>query len=150
MDHEEAGHRIRGSRLVLKGIVEGGAEGSLLVIDDYISFLGDIDPKSGVLRKKGFEGVDVRGKILVFRGAKGSTVGPYIIYSMAKNGVAPSAMVVAKADQIVVSGCVISNIPLAEAFGFSISSLRDYNGRKASILIKGSEAYMDIYFSIPQ
>jgi len=145
MDHERHGHKAGGSRLALKGIVEGSSEGSLVVIDDYISFLGDIDPKSGVLRKKGFEGVDLRGKILVFRGARGSTVGPYIIYSLAKNNIAPSAMVVSKADQIVVSGCVVSSIPLGEALGFSISSLRRYNGRRASILIKGFEAYMDIY-----
>lgn len=149
MDHERPGHGARGYRLALRGIVEGSAEGSLVVIDDYISFLGDIDPKSGILRRKGFEGIDIRGKILVFRGARGSTVGPYIIYSMAKNGVAPSAMVVAKADQIVVTGCVVSNIPLGEVLSFSISSLRDYNGRRASISIKGSEAYMDIYLSTP-
>jgi predicted aconitase with swiveling domain len=145
MDHEGHGHKVEGSRLALKGIVEGSAEGSLVVIDDYISFLGDIDPKSGVLRKKGFEGVDLKGKILVFKGARGSTVGPYIIYSLAKNNIAPSAMVVSKADQIVVSGCVVSSIPLGEALGFSISSLRCYNGRRASIVIKGFEAYMYIY-----
>ncbi len=52
MDHEEHGHKARGSRLALKGIVEESAEGSLVVINDYISFLGDIDPKSSVLRKR--------------------------------------------------------------------------------------------------
>jgi len=42
--------------IVLKGrgVVEGRAFGKTLVVDDYISFLGEIERSSGVLRKKGF------------------------------------------------------------------------------------------------
>jgi Uncharacterized conserved protein len=53
-----------------------------VVIDYYISFLGDMDPKSSVLWEEGFEGVDLRGKILVFRGARGSSCGWLVSIAM--------------------------------------------------------------------
>jgi predicted aconitase with swiveling domain len=135
----------RGSNVIrLRSIVEGYVEASLVVVDDYISFLGDMDPKRGVLRKRGYEGVEVRGRILVFRGSRGSTVGPYILYSAWKEGNAPSAMVVTKADQIVISGCVISNIPLGEIVGRDIAELRNYSGRKALIKLGPEEGFLMI------
>ena len=59
-------------------------------------------------------GENVKGKILVFPGGKGSTVGSYKIYEMAKLGTAPLAMIVEKAEPIIVVGCVLANIPLIE------------------------------------
>lgn len=116
----------------------------MLVIDDHISFLGDLDPKRGVIRKKGYEGVEVRGKILVFRGSRGSTVGTYIIYSISKAGTAPKAMIVDKADQIVITGCVVSNIVLGEAVGFRVKDLVGYNGRKALVRVERDQGIMEI------
>jgi len=89
--------------IVLKGrgVVEGRAFGKTLVVDDYISFLGEIERSSGVLRKKGFPETSVAGRILFFKGSKGSTVGPYVMYDLCKRGLAPSAMIVEKADQLV-------------------------------------------------
>lgn len=120
----------------LKSIVEGYVEAPVVVVDDYISFLGELDPKRGVLRKRGYEGVEVRGRILVFRGSRGSTVGPYIIYSAWKGGAAPAGMVVARADQIVITGCVVANIPLGEVSGAGIadiSELKRYTGSMARL-----------------
>jgi Uncharacterized conserved protein len=128
----------------LRSIVEGRVEAPIVVVDDYISFLGELDPSRGVLRKKGYEGVEVAGKILVFRGSRGSTVAPYIIYSAWKGGVAPAAMVVAKADQIVISGCVISNIPLGEALGLDISELKKYSGRRGVLELGAREGRLTI------
>ncbi|MEM0438931.1 MAG: hypothetical protein DJ555_06745 [Desulfurococcaceae archaeon] len=131
--------------LRLRGVVEGLGEGILLVIDDYISFLGDLDPKKGVLRKKGYEDVEVRDKILVFRGSRGSTVGTYVIYSISKAGLAPRAMIVDKADQVIITGCVVGNIVLGEALGFRVKDLAGYNGRYAVVRIKGNEGVLEIH-----
>ncbi len=115
-----------------------------MVIDDYISFLGDLDPGKGVLRRKGYEGVEVRDKILVFRGARGSTVGTYIIYSISKAGSAPKALIVDKADQVVITGCVVGNIALGEALGFRARDLVDYSGRRAVVMIRKNEGVLEI------
>ncbi|GAY24904.1 universally conserved protein [Desulfurococcaceae archaeon AG1] len=133
--------------LRLRGVVEGFGEGILLVIDDYISFLGDLDPKKGVLRKKGYEDIEVRDKILVFRGSRGSTVGTYVIYSISKAGLAPRAMIVDKADQVVITGCVVGNIALGETLGFRVKDLANYNGRHAMVKIRGNEGVLEIHSS---
>lgn len=114
------------------------------MIDDYISFLGDLDPRNGILRKKGYEGIEVRDKILVFRGSRGSTVGTYIIYSISKGGFAPRAMVVDKADQIVITGCVVGNIALGEALGFKARDLVGYSGRRALVRIWRDRGVLEI------
>ncbi|MEM4970199.1 MAG: DUF126 domain-containing protein [Sulfolobales archaeon] len=133
-----------GISIKLRSIVEGRVEAPIVVVDDYISFLGELDPKRGVLRKKGYEGVEVAGRILVFRGSRGSTVAPYIIYSAWKSGVAPAAMVVTRADQIIISGCVISNIPLGEARDLDVSWLKKYSGRRGFLDLGNREGELVI------
>jgi len=93
----------------VKPVVEGYARGDVLLVNRNISFLGDVDPDSGVLRNYG----SIRDKLLVFPGVSGSTVGPYIIYSLAKRAKAPKAMIVRNVDPLLITGCVLANIPLA-------------------------------------
>ncbi|MCE8423566.1 MAG: DUF126 domain-containing protein [Candidatus Methanoperedens sp.] len=97
-------------------VSRGRACGEALVTSRPISFLGSVDPKTGIVIEKGheLEGKSVKGKILVFPGGKGSTVGSYVIYQLKKNGVPPSAMINIKAEPIVAVGAIISNIPLVD------------------------------------
>jgi len=78
-------------RMISPGIVEGEA----IVSSEPIGFYGGIDAKTGVVIEKGhpLEGQNVSEKILVFPCGKGSTVGSYVIYGLAKNGVAPKAII---------------------------------------------------------
>jgi len=101
----------------MKIIVPGNAKGEAIVSENSISFYGTVDPKTGDVIEKEHDlfGQNIKGKILVFPGGKGSTVGSYKIYEMAKLGTAPAAMIVEKAEPILVVGCVIANIPLIEA-----------------------------------
>jgi predicted aconitase with swiveling domain len=92
-----------------KGLVEGRASGPALVVKGRISFLGDVDPETGVLRSAG---QTLEGRILVFEGGRGSTVGSYIIYGLSRKGLAPAAMVAVEAEPIIVAGCVLGGIPL--------------------------------------
>ncbi|GFO98054.1 hypothetical protein ig2599ANME_2268 [groundwater metagenome] len=97
-------------------VSRGRAEGSALVTSQPISFLGSIDPKTGVVIEKGHElaGKSIKGKVLVFPSGKGSTVGSYVIYQLKKNGAAPSAMINIKTEPIVAVGAIISGIPLVD------------------------------------
>ncbi len=83
-----------------------------MVVRGPISFLGDVDPRTGELRDG--TGRSVAGRILVFESGRGSTVGSYVIYALAENGVAPKAMIVLRAEPIIVTGCVLAGIPLVD------------------------------------
>jgi len=99
-------------RIISKGVVEGEA----LVSNTPISFYGGVDPATGVVSDKDSDinGQSIAGKILVFPYGKGSTVGPYTIYQLAKNGKAPKAMVNQNCETIVAVGCIISEIPAVD------------------------------------
>ncbi|MEM4528695.1 MAG: DUF126 domain-containing protein [Desulfurococcaceae archaeon] len=100
-----------GKTFKVKEIVPGTCEGPPLVIDQYISFLGEVDPEKGVLKSNKGE-ISLKGKVLVFRGTRGSTVGPYIIYGLRLSGNNPVCMIVKEIEPILIAGCVLANIPL--------------------------------------
>jgi predicted aconitase with swiveling domain len=97
-------------------IYKGEAEGEALVVHSAISFLGDIDPKTGIIVNKELEdyGVTVAKKILIFPGGKGSTVGSYVIYQLKKNNVAPAGIINKETEPIVAVGAIIAEIPLVD------------------------------------
>ncbi|MDK2881618.1 MAG: hypothetical protein PWQ99_1393 [Clostridia bacterium] len=103
---------------VLKGrkIVEGIAEGEALVTRDPISFMGSINPKTGYVIERGheIEGQCLKGKILVFPSAKGSTGGSYMLYDLVRNGVGPAGIVNAEADSVVVIGAIVADLPMVD------------------------------------
>lgn len=97
-------------------IKEGAARGTALVSTEPIGFLGGIDPQTGIVTERGheLEGKCVAGRVLVFPSGKGSTVGSYTMYRMAKNGVAPAAIINAQSEAIVAVGAIISEIPMVD------------------------------------
>lgn len=112
---------------VMRGrvIKSGRAEGTALVSSAPIGFLGGVDPDSGLVIEHGhpLEGVSVVGRVLVFPTGKGSTVGSYTIYRLARNGVAPAAMVCAESEPIVAVGAIIAEIPMIDLV--PIEDIRD-------------------------
>ena len=103
-------------RLNGRAIYEGKAEGVALVSSTPMSFYGGVNPDTGEVVERGHElrGQSVKGKVLVFPHGKGSTVGSYVMYRLAKNGAAPSAIVNAKCETIVAVGAIISEIPCVD------------------------------------
>lgn len=81
-----------------------------------ISFLGGVDPNSGLIIEKDHDlrGESVKGRILCFPHGHGSTVGSYVLYSLAKKGLGPKAIVNQEADPVVVAGAIIANIPMID------------------------------------
>jgi len=105
-------------RRELKGrvIKAGCARGEALVSPEPIGFLGGIDPDTGIIVEPGhsLEGQSVAGRVLVFPTGKGSTVGSYTLYRLARNGLAPAAIVNAESEPIVAVGAIISDIPMVD------------------------------------
>jgi predicted aconitase with swiveling domain len=103
---------------VLKGrtISPGKVEGETLVSEEPIGFYGGVDAKTGIFIEKGheLEGQSVKGKILVFPCGKGSTVGSYVIYGLAKNNQAPLAIVNKETETIVATGVILAGIPCVD------------------------------------
>ncbi|MEM0438256.1 MAG: DUF126 domain-containing protein [Candidatus Micrarchaeia archaeon] len=97
-------------------ISRGVAKGEVLVSSTPISFLGGVDPKTGiVLDKESIAfGKSVKGKVFVFPSGKGSTVGSYVILQLKKNGVAPAAIINRTAETIIAVGAIISRIPMID------------------------------------
>jgi predicted aconitase with swiveling domain len=103
---------------VLRGrvIKAGQARGLALVSPEPIGFFGMVDAESGIVVEKGhpLEGKSVAGRVLVFPTGKGSTVGSYSLYRLAKAGLAPAAIINAESDPIVAVGAIISDIPMVD------------------------------------
>ena len=110
----------------LKGkcTVPGIVEGEVIISKEPISFLGDVDPQTGLIIAENhpLKGQSIKGKIFAFPCGKGSTVGSYIIFQMKKNGVAPRAIINQETEAIVATGAIISDIPMVT--GIDISKLK--------------------------
>lgn len=103
-------------KLIGRKIFKGKVTGEALVTKDSISFYGGVDPENGVVVEKGheLEGISISDKILVFPSGKGSTVGSYVIYQMAKTGKGPKALVLKDCEAIVAVGTIISELPCVD------------------------------------
>jgi len=97
-------------------ISKGKAEGEALVSREEISFLGEVDTKTGVVTnpKHPLFNKSIAGRILVFPRGRGSTVGSYALYQLKKNGKAPKAIINEEAEVIVAVGAIISEIPMMD------------------------------------
>lgn len=126
----------------LKGrpVVAGKARGVALVSKRPLSFLGGVDPESGVITERGHdvEGRSLRGVVFCFPHGHGSTVGSYVLYSLAKRGLGPRAIVNVEADPVVVVGAVIAGIPMVDQI--DINLIRD----GALVEVDGSEGTVKI------
>ena len=102
----------------LKGrvIVEGYCKAEALVSRKPISFLGGVDPAEGKIIEKNHDlcGKCIKDKVLCFPHGHGSTVGSYVLYSLAKKNLAPKAIINQTADSVIVVGAIIANIPMID------------------------------------
>lgn len=111
-----------GMRVVGHRVCGGVAKGKVAMSHAPISFLGEIDPATGRVDNAQSElnGKVITGQVLVFPEARGSTVGPYVLYGARKRGVGPCAMVVERADAIVASAAVIARLPCVEGIDLDL------------------------------
>jgi predicted aconitase with swiveling domain len=105
----------RRSSTILRGrkVVGGVAEGEALVTRETISGWGGVNPKEGTIIETRHElrGQSFKDKILVFRGAKGSSGWSVIFHTCRLAGTAPKAMVFNEMTNKVALGAVVMRIP---------------------------------------
>lgn len=107
-----------------------GVRGKVLYYPHTVSFLGDLDPERGVML-----GESVSNAILIIRGLKGSTVGPYVLYSLSRKGLAPAAIVSYSVDYMLVVSCALAGIPLYEVEDKSAEPPQCYGEIKGDRLV---------------
>jgi len=120
-------------------IKAGQARGTALVSPEPIGFFGLIDAETGIIIEKGhpLEGMSIAGRVLVFPTGKGSTVGSYSLYRLAKAGLAPVAIINAESEPIVAVGAIISDIPMLDQV--DIEQIRDGD----PVTIDGAQVMID-------
>jgi len=81
-----------------------------------LSFLGGVDPETGLVIEKNHDlaGKSIKDVVLCFPHGHGSTVGSYVLYSLAKKKTGPRAIVNEAADPVVVVGAVIADVPMVD------------------------------------
>ena len=96
-----------------RSIAKGTGTGPLLITDTPISFLGGVDPKTGIVIDESHPlfGKSITGKVLVFPYGKGSTVGSYVLYALANIHAAPAAIINTECETIIATGAIIAEIP---------------------------------------
>ena len=111
-----SGSVLNGPVMYGRAIKQGRGEGTALVSPEPIGFLGGVDPDTGVVVEQGHSlyGQCVAGRVLVFPTGKGSTVGSYTLYRLARNGRAPAAIVNAQSEAIVAVGAIMADIPMVD------------------------------------
>jgi predicted aconitase with swiveling domain len=103
------------TRIVLRGrkVVGGVAEGEALVTHEPISGWGGVNPLLGTIIETRHElrGQSFKDKVLVFRGAKGSSGWSVAFHTARLAGTAPKAMVFTEMTTKVALGAVVMRIP---------------------------------------
>ena len=129
-----------------RGIVKGRGTGPLLVSPAPISFLGGVDPETGVVIENGhpLQGKSIAGTVLAFPYGKGSTVGSYVLYALSRNHKAPAAIVNAEAEAIIATGAIIGGIPMIDRIGLPHDRLKNgmpvtVDGDRGEIEYEGPE-----------
>ncbi len=103
-------------KLKVRRISPGRSEGTVLVSPTAFSFVGGADPETGRVldESTGLSGETLAGRVFAFPHGKGSTVGSYALYGLAKRGVGPAALVNERAEAIVATGAILGGIPMVD------------------------------------
>jgi predicted aconitase with swiveling domain len=132
-------------RIQGRSISKGTATGEALMTTQKISFLGAVDPITGIIVDKSLDiyGESITNRILIFPGGKGSTVGSYVIYQLKQHGKSPAAMINRSADTIVAVGAIIAEIPVVDSLEIDpIDGDLIKNGDE--VQVNGTEGYIEL------
>ena len=101
--------------IVLRGraVIAGSAEGEALVSTETLSGWGGVDPRTGTVieTRHPLRGQSFRDKVLVIRGAKGSSGWSSMFHLCRLAGTAPRALVFNEMTTKIALGAVVMRIP---------------------------------------
>jgi predicted aconitase with swiveling domain len=91
-------------------LVEGGATGPALVLDEPLSFWGGLDPSTGRIVEANHpqRGESVTGRILAMPSGRGSSSSATVLAEAIRLGTGPAGIVLGEPDDIVVIGALVA------------------------------------------
>lgn len=98
-----------------KVAVKGYAEGNALVLHKALSYMEGVNTETGEFNEESYpelKGTNLKGKIMIYPYAKGSTGDSTRLWRAKRNAVGPAGIINHFADPILVQGAILSNIPL--------------------------------------
>jgi predicted aconitase with swiveling domain len=98
-------------------LLPGSASGSILRLDDPLSFWGGLDPATGTIidRLHPQRGACVAGRVLMMPSGRGSSSGSATLAEAVRLGKGPAAILMLERDAIVVAGAMVA----AELYGLA-------------------------------
>jgi phosphomecalonate degydratase small subunit len=134
------------SAIAARGIVDGSAKGPALVGSEPISFLGDVDIRTGrvVGDLPSLRNTIVKGTVLIFPYTRGSAGAWRFLYQLYKHANAPVAIVTQSVpDPSVVQGAILAGIPIACEPERDLATLVQ-NGAAVSVEVKDGKAVITL------
>src|SRR2546425_10860884 len=103
-------------RIRARGIVPGRASGTAIASAAPFWFVGGVDRANGTIldATTGFAGERLEGRVCAFPTGKGSTVGSYVLFGLAKRAHGPAAILNRRADAVVAVGATLAGIPMLD------------------------------------
>ena len=99
-----------------RSLSEGLGEGEVVISRDAVCFYL-VEPATGEVLEENhdLQGRNIAGKVLVMPAGKGSSVVQGDgLYKLMMHGKAPSAIIVAQPDPVLVSGAVVMELPMVD------------------------------------
>ncbi len=98
-------------------------QGRALVASDGFSARYDLDRVRGVFSRPEHKlaGESYRGRVLVLDAAKGGVATAWMLHEMASRGVMPAALVLNRANPIMVQGAALANFTMISGFDVDIT-----------------------------
>jgi uncharacterized protein len=114
-------------------LVEGGATGPALVLDEPLSFWGGLDPSTGRIVEANHpqRGESVTGRILAMPSGRGSSSSATVLAEAIRLGTGPAGIVLGEPDDIIVIGALVAEelygvrVPVLLALPRSFASIHD-------------------------
>jgi len=91
-------------------LVPGAAAGPVLKLDEPLSFWGGLDPATGTIidRFHPQRGANVKGRVLMMPGGRGSSSGSATLAEALRLGNGPAAILMLERDPIIVVGAMVA------------------------------------------
>ena len=92
-------------------LVPGEAAGIVFLLEEPLSFWGGVDPATGTIidQRHPQVGENLTGRILTMEYGRGSSSSSGVLAEAIRLGTAPSAIILAEADMIVMLGALVAN-----------------------------------------
>lgn len=115
--HRSGGHTSEGSGIPSQS--EWVVSGKALVTDVPITYLGYVNPDTGIIEEPGhpLDGKTIEGTVLIYPKGSGSTVAPFVLMGLVYSGSGPIAIVNRDVCPLTLPAASLLGVPYAHGFG---------------------------------